>query len=303
MQIVNVSVAERRRFVPVRGWDSVIAALTLFGNGYSRAAWKAEDDVLESIAESAGDLGALLFILGSPEAGKRSNLVDKLLLEAGQTLEYRPRFSRSYDYDGAGTPFMKTTVDINNIGDDMYCIGLNAAYVGDEPEAGLAEYLGIPRTLLSCTVEVETNPVAGNRFEFDFEPILRRLESVLNTRKITGMQVARAMMRHGDEVGVLTLDEIRGLCVRIQLGRVERRMKFDRRTGTERDTWSIDGRLLSGELRRDYGAENEDAKATPTLEIVVSSAQRSNWEADPIWKFEQQQAAILLAQRIARVLK
>lgn len=303
MQIVNVSVAERRRFVPVLGWDSVVTALTLFGNGYSRAAWKAEDNVLGSIAESAGDFGSLLFMLGSREAGKRSNLVDKLLLEAGQTLEHRSRFSRSYDYDGAGTPFMKTTVDINSIGDDMYCIGLYAAYVGDEPEAGLAESLGIPRALLSCTVEVEADPVAGHRFEFDFEPILRRLESVLGTRKITGMQVARAMMQNRDEGAVFTLGETRGLRVRIQPGRVEHRMKYDRRTGVERDTWSIDGRLLSGELARDYGAEDEDAKATPTLEIVVSSAKRSNREADPIWKFEQQQAAILLANRIARVLK
>ncbi len=313
MQITSVSMNEGRRFVPVKGWDGVVKTLTLYSNGYTRGARAAERNVGDAIEKSSGALGLGIFLLGSIKAGERSNLVDRLLLEAGQTLERRSEFHKSYDYDAMGTPFMKTSVDIKKFGDDMYGIGLYAAYVGDEPEAGLADHLGIPRALLSCSIEVETKPVADNRFEFDFEPVLRKLDTVLGTKKITGKQVAKAMLQKddfGDSRASFMLGEQDGLRVRVQPGRVERRMVHDmpiKRGDKGRDSWSVKGSVFSGELARDYEKKDESAKATPTFKIVITSVERASTgfgdEPKPIWRPDMQQKAIDLTKKIAAALK
>ena len=195
-------------------------------------------------------------------------------------------------------------------GGDMYGIGLWAAYVGDEPEAGLADHLGIPRTLLSCNIEVETRPVSKNRFEFDFEPVLRKLNTVLDIKNLTGKQVAKAMLQKdesGDDRGSFILAERDGLRVYIQPGRVERRMVFDRATRRDRDTWSFKDSIFSGELARDYDKEDENAKVNPTFLIVVSSTDQIDLgyrkETRPMWHPDQQQKAIDLANKIAAALQ
>jgi hypothetical protein len=309
MQITGVAVNEGRRLVPVKGWDSVVNAITLFGNGYTPGSGETQQNLLDSIEKNSGPLAFGVVLLGSIEMGKRSNLVEKLLFEAGQTLEYRSEFHKSYDYDGMGTSFFKTSVDIKKLGDDMYGIGIHAVYVGDKPEQGLADAIGIPRALLSCSVEVETKSAGDNRFAFDFEPVLRKLDSVLDTKKITGKKVVAAMMtknEDGDRTALI-LQEKDGLQVRIQLGRVERRMAFDHTTRKERDTWSAKGSVISGELARDYKKDDENAKATPTFLVIVSSAEQLDMgyrkESKPIWQPEKQQEAIDLANKIAAALQ
>lgn len=311
MKITRVSVEQGRRYIPIKGWDGVVKVITLFSNGYTRGARATEQVTGDAIEKSSGAMGLGIFLLGSLQVGKPGKLVDRLLLEAGQSLEKRSEFSKDYDYDGSGTPFFKTGVTIKVLDrtQDIYGIGIWAAYVGDEPEVGLAEHLGIPRTLLSCSVEVKTAPLPGNRFEFDFEPVLRKLDAVLDTKNITGAQVAQAMMVTNDDgmATCLLQNNKHGLVVRIQPGCVEDRMKFDRATSKERDTWSIKGSLFSGELARDYRSHDENVKAAPTFDIVITSSDQLDLgyrkETMPIWNPEQQQKAVDLANKIAAALR
>jgi hypothetical protein len=211
-----------------------------------------------------------------------------------------------------GTSFFKTSVTITVLdrNQGMYGIGINAAYVGDEPEQGLADYFGIPRALLSCSVEVETEPLPDNRFEFDFEPVLRKLDTVLETKKITGGQVAQAIKPSKvDGEGFFLLQSKDGLSVRIRPGCVESRMLYDRpiKAGQKpRDSWSVKGSVLSGELLQDYGSKDENAKKPPTFLIVVSPAKQpdsdSYAETMPIWQPDQQEKAIDLVNKIAAAL-
>lgn len=308
MQITNISVIERRSLVPVKGWDAVVKAITIFSNGYTRGARETDRITADAIAESSGPLGLGLYLLNSLTAGdKRSNLVDRLLLEAGQSLERQTKFHKHYDYDGMGTPFMKTSVTIRKLsGDDMYGIGLNAAYVGDAPEVGLAEQLGIPRTLLSCTIEVKTEPIEDNRFEFDFEPVLRKLDPVLDINGITGQLLADAMLKIDayESIPDVLLSVKGGLQIRIKPGCVRDRIYFDGKV--KQDTWSVKGSVLSGELERDYGSDDENAKAPPTFLIEVLSPDlhgtASYIKPEPIWQPDLQDEANILAYAIAAAL-
>lgn len=304
MQIVQVSTHQGRRYIPVKGWESVAKAINTYANGFTRGA-KATVDAIGKSHGSNGGLAVGMFLLGGAMVGSRSQLVDNLLKEAEEGLKTRTKFSKSYDYDGMGTSFFKTSVDIEVLDreQDMYSIGIHAAYVGDEPEQGLADHFGIPRTLLSCSVEVETKPLSGNRFEFDFEPVLRKLDAVLDTKKTTGKQVVTAMMTKDDDRSASLVLQVKdGLEVRIQPGRVENRMKYSQ--GKPRDTWSSKGSMLSGELQRDYGNNDENAKATPTFLVVICSSQKDGWRGSlPIWQPDQQEKAIDLANKIATALQ
>jgi hypothetical protein len=246
-----------------------------------------------------------MFILGGTMVGDRSKLVDNLLKEAKEGLKTRSRFHKSYDYDGMGTSFFKTSIDIEILDrkEDMYSIGIYAAYVGDKPEEGLAEHFSIPRTLLSCAVEIETKPIPNNRFEFDFEPVLRKLDTVLDTKKISGKKVAGVMMIKDDErIPSFILQVKDGLEVHIQPGRVGDRVSYLK--GKAQDTWSSKGSVLFGELKRDYSSNDVNAKATPTLLIGVHSSTKDNFRSSlPIWQPDLQEKAIYLTEKIAKALQ
>jgi len=308
MKIVKVSIHRGRRGIPVKGWKSVVNAINTYANGFTCGSGATEQVTAEAIGKSHGSNGGLAIDVssrGDAVVGCRSQLVDNLLKEAEECLRTRANFSKSYEYDGMSTPFFKTSVCIGVLDrkQDMYSIGINAAYVGDGPEQGLADHFGIPRMLLSCAVEVETEPLLGNRFEFDFEPVLRKLDAVLDTKKITGKQVVEAMMTQDEDRRIsLVLQVEDGLEVRIQPGKVEDRMKYTQ--GKLRDTWSSNGIVLSGELQRDYDNENPNAKVAPTFLIVVCSLQRDDlgWNL-PIWRLDRQEKAIDLANKIAAALQ
>lgn len=309
MKIVLVSTHQSRRYIPVQGWNSVINAINTYANGFTCGAKATGQMTAEAIGKSHepnGGLAVCMFLIGGAMAGGHSKLVDNLLKEAKEDLRTRTKFNRSYDYNAAGTSLFKTSINIEVLDrkKDMYGIGIWAAYVGDKPEQELAEYFGIPRTLLSCSVEVETEPLPGNRFEFDFEPVLRKLDTVLDTKKITGKQVVAAIMTGDDERSASLVLQVKDdLEVRVQPGRVESRRKYMQ--GKPRDTWSSGGSVLSGELRCDYGSNDENAKATPTFLITISSSQKNDGLGDslPIWQPDLQQGAIGLAEEIMIALQ
>lgn len=310
MKIKNISLKERRSRIPLKGWQSVVNAVSTYAKGFTRGARATEQVTTDDIGRSHGSKGGLavaLYNIGGAIVGGRGELVDNLLKEAEEVLKTRTRFNKSYDYDGMGTPFFKANVDIEVLDRelDMYSVSIYAAYVGDKPEQGLAKYFDIPRMLISCSVEVETFPLSGNRFEFDFEPVLRKLDRVLDTKDITGEQVVSSIMtmpKEGNrDFRILQIKD--GFEVSIKTGRIEDRMDYTH-AREPRDTWSSKGSTFSGELARDWNNDDKNAKATPTFLIVVCHSQK-NYLNDslPIWQPDLQQKAIELALEIATALQ
>lgn len=321
MQISKISVAENRRLVPVKGWEGVTAALNIFANGGTRGSRDTERVTVDAIDKNHGGLASGFFLLGSQQIAGSNKIVDRFLAEAKERFGNltQNEFQKSYDYDGMGSSFFKTTVSVAKIDmrpeHEIYGIGLYAAYVGDKPEIGLAEALQVKRMLTSASVEIEVEPTGPNRFEFDFEPVFRKVDGFLDTAKsYTGGQIARyfASVTTEDEdkgFGAWTFlygssDASEPLVVTLSLGKVESRLVHDRGSRKPRTTWSAEGDLFCGELARDYSSEDHDAKAKPTF--IISAAhriQRRFGGAHPIWEPALQERAIALANRIADALK
>lgn len=318
MQIINVTVQENRRTVPVRGWEGVTKVLTAFSSGLPRGTCDTTQETLKDIGESHGARGGdaqAMFMMGALSVGKPDGLVTRLLQEAKETLQKRNQHHADYDYDGMGTPFFKTNVTIGKLSGakDMFAIGLWAAYVGDKPEIGLAEYLKVPRALYSSSVEVETNRAPNNRFVFDFNQVVGKLDSVLSFMKSetlgkvpTGADIARAMLKEedGESRAIFLLQDKDGLQVRIFPNRVERRRSFDRKSVKMVDSWSVEGSKLSGNLRRDYTTDDESVKATPTFTISVSEPALDDRGGNrAVWEPERQREMIALSKKIAEAMK
>ncbi len=310
MEIIKISMQENRYLIPLKGWSSVAKALNIFANGNLHSSRVTKEVTANAINDSLGSrdgsLGVGMFLLGENIIGRQSNLVENLLKEAEGALKKYPKFNKSYDYDGMGTPFFKTFVNIEILDEDqdMYAIGLYGTYsAGNRPEEELAKYLNIPRTLISCHVEIETKPFSANRFEFDFEPVIRKLDTLFKVKKITGRQIAAAMMVDDDvHIPTFVLHDQDELRVQIQTGRVKERLQY--KEGVRRDTWAVKGSKFSGELERDYNSQDNNAKATPTFVIRVSSSQNDfQGRSLRIWQPDQQQKMIDLANKIMSALQ
>lgn len=313
MKVLDVSMQELRRNVPVSGWDNVAKAISLYSQGYTAGSRSAQHEVERQIGDESGGMALGMFMLSSIKMEQRTDgLVDRLLFEAGQALETRREFHKSYDYDGMGTPFMKTNVSFQKLDRGMFSIGFYASYVGEEPEIGLAEHLGIPRTLLSCNIEVSVEQMDG-RFEFDFSYVRERLDGILSFAPVgtvlTADDLALSMVGQtdvfGDENPRCGLHTHERLKVWLKPGQVEERFKYHQ--GDKRDTWAVDGSRFSGNLRPDYSAKIEDAKLNPSFVISVTSAQTftPRWnsrDAMPLWHPEEQQEMIDLAGKIKAAL-
>ena len=144
------------------------AALNIFASGRSREAGATQDNLLGEAQKAGGDLAALLVLAASSRVD-RNLFVTDMLAEAKSALDERGRWNRSYDYDGFGTSFLNTSVDIQKLpgAEDGYLLGLNAAYVGKEVEDGLAEALGVEQGLTWKVVTAVLEP-EGERFRIDW---------------------------------------------------------------------------------------------------------------------------------------
>ena len=76
------------------------------------------------------------------------------------------RYRKSFDYDGMGTSFFKTSVEVDEI-DGKYVLGIWAAYVGDKPEIELAQKLGKERGLVRVGSSHHLTPIAQSWIGLD----------------------------------------------------------------------------------------------------------------------------------------
>lgn len=311
MEITNVSVEEEYSLVPVKGWGGVVNALNLYVSDEDIGATAAQGIVAAKIKKASGMMASLAFLFGNRMTDQQKDLVRIILSEARKTLKKHLRFEREFDYDG-GERFFKTKITIQNLDQaDMYAVGI-IANGDDTPEIKLAEHLGVSRILRWCTIRVETNPV-NNRFEFDFEQVLRRLDGVLDTKEISGKQVAEAMLEQDEHLKnricwnfiIPTRD---GLEVCIYPERVDWGLKTDPNSGRVYSTCSLKGSVLSGELERDWLSEDESAKVSPAFMILLTPAKiieikPDSYDRELIWEIERQKRVVSLANQIATALK
>ena len=233
MKITSAVTQEYTRGIPLKGWDSVVTALNNFANGHTDGARDTEDHQMKAISQSQGAFGLGLYILGASHLqGGASNFVTRMLEEAKSSVQQHGRWSRHYDYDGVGV-FFKTSVEIHMLDkkDDLYMLEINAAYVGDKPERGLAQYLGIPLTLRRSSAIAQVESVDEMHFSFDFEQIIQAVKKIVPTVKgVTGKSIAQHFMS-GDKYSSpkpVVIYHDQDIEITVGTGRVEQPRKSDR---------------------------------------------------------------------------
>lgn len=315
MKIIRVSTEQYFRYIPLLGWASVEAALKTYTNGFLRGSRYTSEQTEQEIRQHYGSMAEALFIVTPLLVDRERSIADEILPEAENVLKERDQWRRHFDYDGMGTPFFKTSVEIKVIDRELEIYGLsfNAAYVGDEPEADLADYLKIPRALMKSSVIIQTEPVDDDHFSFNFEQVIRKLDHVLGTNEISGNTIAQAMMKFDQGHGIM--ESKPGFLIRqeedfqiyLSPGRVEDRFLWHDPWGPERrqlDTWSIAGAVLTGFLDESYNDRTK--KEPPSLVISLSDHfvdPGGFKENRPIWQPEKKERVIALTDQIAQALE
>jgi hypothetical protein len=191
---------------------------------------------------------------------------------------------KSYDYDGVG-PFFKTTVEVQKVKlgkkQFVYLLSLNAAYVGDQPCAGLATSLGADRALWRDEVVIELAP-NGDRFEVDFDVVADRLARVgfngWTGRQIADHIMAEAPKGYDAKTSVALRDDDLKVTFGIQSYSVQGPVDYQ----THELVWAQSGSVISGPLERGYDGEQY---SKPRLYASVSVPEPENtrsWDRKPV---------------------
>lgn len=306
MQITEISTSQHRDFVPIKGWEGVEAALNAYNSGSIDGSRATEQKLYDDAGDAGGGMGAALIGLGNAiMEQQKSNFVARMLEQAKPSIADCGSWCGDYDYDGMGTAFFKTTVNIVLLDKDeeVYGISLNAAYVGDKPEVNMATYFEVERGIKQCAVSIEAEPTSADGFTFDFEVILRKLDRVLDTSDISGEEVVAAIMAgDGWNSPSFVLPGPDGYEITLKTDRVGRRM--GRVDGEPVDQWSSKDSCLFGNLQQDYGSDDENARLKPTLSIAIKKEGASDYGHDGvIWKTEDQEKIVALSNKIAAALR
>ncbi len=306
MEIREVSTGQHRQYVPLKGWDMVEAALTAYNSRQINGSRATEDQLVKDVTQESGQMAGAVLILGSAiMAGDKDAFVTRMIEEAKVAIEASGRWHGSYDYDAMGTAFFKSSVDIIVLDSEteLHGVGLRAAYVGAEPEVHMATFFDTERCLKQSYIELEIEPSGKNRFTFDFEMMLRKLDSVLGTQRLKGSAIAKSMLHHdGWGSPAFALAHIDGVTVSIQTHRIGDRV--DITDGERTVVWSRDGSCLSGPLQQDYSSRDEDAKCTPTMRIALMKEGTDGYDnRSLIWNRDEQRNMVALTDKIAAALR
>ena len=162
--------------------ENLAAALIVYNTGVTRGSTATRDRLYADMwKEDYLDAGvddptifkttpkAQLMSLGELMSRVKGSVVERLVSEV---MNSGGKYRKSFDYDGMGTSFFKTDVEVEKI-DGKYVLGLWAAYVGDKPEIELAKILGKDRGLVRVGSSHQLTPIAQNWIGVDFDKALR----------------------------------------------------------------------------------------------------------------------------------
>lgn len=281
--VTGAEVTQYESGIPLKGWESVKNALDIFASGASRGSRTTEQHQMKAMGESYGGLALAFYAIAAPHMqGSGSSFVEGMLKEAEPSVKSRGSWERHYDYDGQGS-FFKTTVEINKVGkEDGYLLQLNAAYVGNQVEEGLAEALGAERGLSWKNVAVEFEP-EGTQFKIDFSQVAEKLLGVVATldtkaKSITGEDIVAHLMKtdkYGESEGPFVLGVKDGVEVTVNLGRVGRRFEYSQGHKSE-DRWHVEGATITGPLDTDYRDETKFMPPSISVSMHPKSEDKYN---------------------------
>ena len=282
---------EHHSGIALRGITSVKAAITMFANGITRGSGDTGTQMIR-------DGGGLALVMKTMvESGHEGRFLHTLFIEMETALKSRDIFSRHYDYDGMG-PFFKTTVEVAKLEDDLYILRLNAAYVGDKVEVGLAEALEVERALSSASVEVEI-PAVDNQFVIDFNMIIERVGKVFDLNGLTGKKATEEIVTVGEFREVkqrVQIYETEKFVVMMGPSGVESPMKHDG-NGSSKLVWTAKGAVLSGPLDQDW--EDKTKFKTPVVAFHISNKKGDSYRKPPFTEADDKMAIRELAEKIA----
>lgn len=167
MKILSVECTEHEGGIPLPDLESVKGALQAFSEGRTAGSNATRNELVKA----GGGMAAIMMEMVQPSAG---SFVGRLCEEMEQSLAQRDSFRRGFDYDGVGS-FFKSDVEVKRLEDGTFLLTLSAAYVGNEVEKGLAEYLDIQRGLWWTKLIVTLDAIEGDNFKIDFDPINEKL--------------------------------------------------------------------------------------------------------------------------------
>lgn len=106
------------------------------------------------------------------DSATESDFLKKILDEAKPELKTHGKYRNFFDYSAMGTRFFKTGVEIEKAGKE-YVLGINAAWIGREPENALAKHLNKPIALRHSIANVKMDAINDLYFNLDLEDVLR----------------------------------------------------------------------------------------------------------------------------------
>lgn len=171
-EIIGVEKDEYRSGIILDSIKEFENALRIYDGGCVVSSKSTEDNLVDSIEREHGILGVGILSMGLKTRGR--GLIDNLVKNSVDSLKRTGRFNQHFDYDGMGTRFFKTSVDARIV-DGKYILGLNAAYVGNEPERELAKFLDKPRQLLRADVNAVMSIVDDWWFNINLEETVKKI--------------------------------------------------------------------------------------------------------------------------------
>lgn len=293
MQAEIAKLAVRRsewlRGIPLVGLNSVKAALRKFSDGV-----RGSNATTQQLATD-GNPFAMMMKMAYIDAGREGSFLKELFADIEASLKKRDKYSRHYDYDGVGS-FFKTTVEVTKLPNDIFVLGLNAAYVGDKVEVSLAEALGVERALCWTATNLVLPSVSG-LFIADMLFIIESLAKVVDLK---GLTPERAVSRMKDKIVEdgfrvsIPIFETEKFAVTMGLDDVESPMKYQNGNGTL--VWKINDNSVLGPLHTDW--QDETKFLDPLMKFTVFKKTKERFEPTFLISAEDKKAMRDLADTI-----
>ncbi len=142
---------------------------------------------VDNLLQDSSLLSAGLFVAMGKVVNGKKDFVGEIIKVATASIEVWWTYKESWDYNGMGTNFFKTGIEIQEIG-SRYLLNINAAYVGNKPEIELCEELKREAGCISASVDVSLStvdqywyniniPELSSRFPFNITNIAQDLIS------------------------------------------------------------------------------------------------------------------------------
>ena len=300
----NVEQKSYSTCIPIKGFENIREVLYIFASGKSQGSRKAYTVNQKQYNETHS--GMLDYYIKNATGNVSGNrFVDMMIWpkfdEWQKKRDHYYKCSVGFDYDG-GQAFHKTDVsvlefDANN---QMYGLSINAAYIGKEPEDGLARYLNLEQCLYWTAVNItgissfdtENNVV----FNFDFkilenvpflniqaQSIIKQLESLLKANPYE-MSPSVELFNDNHLRVILSFDSL----------------SFDSHF---KHAWKLTGTILTLPVRKcqyDNELKQFGAYHPAIIEISIRNGESKDL---PIWQKEHKKSAWALCTQMYEILR